>query len=88
MKNEIRYFDNNNREINIAKDIVNQLKNSSVNDELSYINELIHTVMEIYKNEIYVLDEFKGIIKVTDILTSLCDIRLKIISYQQIEKDN
>ena len=43
--------------------------------------------MEIYKSEFYVLDEFLGTTKVTDILNALCEIRLKIISYQQIEKD-
>lgn len=87
MREKIRYFDNNNREISIGKDIVNKIKNSSIDDELSYINKLIHSVMEIYKSELYVLDEFLGTTKVTDILNSLCEIRLKIISYQQIEKD-
>lgn len=87
MKDKIRYLCNGNEEFNIGKEIENQIKNSSVENELSYINKLIHAVMEIYKNESYLLDEFLGTTKVTDILNILCDIRLKIISYQQIEKD-
>lgn len=86
MKDEIRYL-YNGKEISIGKDIESQIKNSSVENELSYINELIHAVMETYKNETYLLDEFVGTTKVTNILNTLCDTRLKIISYQQIEKD-
>lgn len=51
MKDKIRYLCNGNEEFNIGKEIENQIKNSSVENELSYINKLIHAVMEIYKNE-------------------------------------
>lgn len=84
--NEIRYF-KNDVEMSIGLDISSQMTKLSTEDELAYINKLIHVVMQLYKNKTYILDEFVNKTKITEVLNNLCDIRLKIISYQQIEKD-